>query len=210
LAGLLFTAGENFPPEMHNNLQFWMGAEFPPYTEEWLLTRSMTAVACLANTPGNYSSIVAETTRFVRANATLPAHNNLYDNDRILFFEFTRDGPLVFLPTPQVFIRRHTGNDNLQFRSEDIHRLFRATTEWILKCCAEESIDVTAELARRLTLCPPPWRPLLGGCFHEVSRQLLRERGIYPKTMIAMEKASRRHARLKSWLPPSLSRRLGW
>ena len=155
LGAVFYTTGERAPPVLANSYFFWLGANFPEYSGVWILDRSAMAVASVMNTPGTYSSLVAPTAIFHKAIKSIMPLGNPYDNDRMLFFELSRHGPVLYDPLPRVFIRMHNTAHQRSFSIVTRQRCLSMTTEWILDCCREEQIDLAAEFDRRDRNAPP-------------------------------------------------------
>ena len=149
------TWGEKEQPTVIESYLFWFGAKTPEYWGIWLLDRTAVAIASLGNTPGIYSSLVAPTAIFHRAVKTTGSLGNTFDTDRMLFFELSRHGRLLFDPMPRVFIRLHFAAHHRAFSVATRQEHLAKTTEWILDRCKEERIDLAMELAQRDRNAPP-------------------------------------------------------
>ncbi len=159
-SGLFYAEAESSPLQCDSNLMFWFGAQFPVLTAEWRLSVAEVLMSCVWGTPGHFCAFLARAEAYRRA-AFVYELGNPWDVDRLLTMELVRSGPLVFAPTPEVFIRRHASQGTHTFSFPERHAHLRATTERLIAHAREISLDLSAGVAQRLSTVPPSSRASL-------------------------------------------------
>lgn len=182
-----------------------MAAGFPPINSVVKMDCKQAAVACLGSAAAHYSSLIAEKRALVSAFGVVSEGGNLLDNDRLLFLELARRGPLLVNLVPEVFVRFHTAQEQQSFSARSYRGHAGATTRAILQFCEGEGIDVVAEFERLHRECPiPEDRPKL---FNAIAPGVMRElRRSHPE---AVSRIARRHWNGK-WLARQLCPSFLW
>lgn len=136
-----------------SNLMMWTGAGFPKLGELWSLSPKQGLLACLAGTPGRYSTLVARSAPLAAA-AHVYRLDNPFDNDRMLTIALLQVGGLVFRPIPDVCIRTHATQENRQFSLAEIHARMTGTTEWLFSRSENLGINLAGEISQSIRQCP--------------------------------------------------------
>lgn len=136
------------------NILAWIAAEYPPLTTVGIVDRAKAAVVCVVGTPAHFSTLVAKSDTLTAAFAEVGREGNLLDNDRLLFVELTKSGPLLINFVPEVFVRQHRTQAQRTFSLRERRRLTADTTRALLQVYKREGIDVIEELRRLYDLCP--------------------------------------------------------
>ena len=148
------------------NESCWVVAGFPPTTEVVKLDKKQAALACVGSGPAHYSSLIAKKDILAEAFEAVYHTGNLHDNDRLLFLELSRRGPLLVNFVPDVFVRQHPAQDQRQLSSQDSYEHVAAATRIVLDYCKELQLDPGAEFERLYEKCPvETYRPYILGTF---------------------------------------------
>ncbi len=173
--------GESSLLKTDSNLMLWFGADFPAVTSDWLLPEPLIWLSCLLGTPTRYSTLVAPAGLYRQAADITFKLANSYDNDRRIAIELAGLGPVVFSPTPEVFIRMHAAQDSGSFRTADQIKHLSQTTHHLIDLALARKIDLATEIAQRLANCPTDAKPtLLNHLSREFCSAPLLERGVSP------------------------------
>ena len=150
-ASMLNCSGNLFP---------WFGANYAAYAPWWKLSRLNVLMAELLGTASHYSTLVARTPALARASAVFNT-GNVFDNDRMIVFALSGFGPLLFNPTPEVFVRNHGVQDTYLFPDADRARHMCATTRWLVETSGRPWDAILHHFSKRMAQCPAHAMPTL-------------------------------------------------
>ncbi len=176
-AGHFVVAGESAMLNCNGNLFPWFASNYAPFQPVWELSRLNVLMGELLGTLFHYSSLVARTTQLQKA-AYIYDLGNPFDNDRMLFFALSTFGPLLFNPTPDVFIRNHGVQDCFNFDNTSRIAHMCGTTRWMVQTSGKSWKTIAASFAKRMAMCPLEASGTLGvlarqeWCLPEIHRQL--------------------------------------
>ncbi len=158
----------------------WIAKGFPPVTEVAKLNRREAALACVGSGPAHYSTVIAHKDALCESFLEVAKTGNLFDNDRLLFLEFAKRGPILVNFVPEVFIRQHPAQDQRLFSPPNSNQQIAAATRAVLEFCKTEGVDVISEFERLYNECPViPYRRHMTGTFDErVIDELVRQRAM--------------------------------
>ncbi len=146
------------------NESCWIVSGFKPVTEVAKLDLKQAALACVGSGPAHYSSLIGKTTEVTSGLLEVIKTRNLHDNDRLLFLDLAKRGPLLINFVPEVFVRQHPRQDQKTLTVEQSTEHVAAATRAILDFCNKQEIDIVAEYGRLYEECPvPSFRPYLIG-----------------------------------------------
>jgi glycosyltransferase involved in cell wall biosynthesis len=136
-----------------NNLFAWFGSNFRSVSSPWILSKSDVLLGLMLGTMSHYSSLVVRTEK-LRAVSSIYNLGNPYDNDRMLTFALSTHGPIIYHPTPGVYIRRHQGQDFRAFPSATAIGYMCKTTEWMIGSSGKPWLAVAKAFKNRIGSCP--------------------------------------------------------
>jgi hypothetical protein len=153
-------ADERSLPRCDLDLAIWFGTRFSRFEPRLKLSRDDVLLACLLRTPVHYSSMVMKA-ESLRRSVSVFKTDNKWDADRMLLFRLALEGPLIFSPLPQVFIRLHPSQLSHSFPLQVRDDQMKRTTAWLI-----EQAQLTWEKAGdlfsgRLAECPAEVRATL-------------------------------------------------
>lgn len=151
--GHFVIAAESSMLNCSGNLFAWFGANYPEFAPWWKLSRLNVLMAELLGTISHYSTLVARTSALREASWTFGL-GNTFDNDRMLMFALATSGPLLFNPTPQVFVRNHGAQDCFLFDELAQQRHMSATTRWMVETSSRSWDAILHNFAKRMAQCP--------------------------------------------------------
>ena len=152
-SGHFVVSGESSMLNCSGNLFPWFGANFPEFAPVWRLSRLNVLMAELLGTVAHYSTLVVRTGA-LRESAYVYDLDNTFDNDRMLLFALSKFGPLLFNPTPDVFVRNHGVQDCFLFNDEAQQRHMCGTTRWMIESSGKSFDLIANTFARRMAKCP--------------------------------------------------------
>ena len=176
-AGHFVVSGESSMLNCSGNLFPWFGANFPDFAPAWKLSRLNVLLAELLGSVAHYSTMVARSDA-LRRSAYVFDLGNTFDNDRMLLFALSNFGPLLFNPTPEVFVRNHGAQDCFLFNDEARQRHMGETTRWMVESSGKSFDLIAGTFARRMAACPEAAVPTLQAlamkpwCVPELKRHL--------------------------------------
>lgn len=138
------------------NFSSWIATEFGALTEVVKMGPRQAGLACLGSGPAHYSSLIAEKAALHHAFGEVAKSGNLFDNDRLLFMEFARGGPILMNLVPEVFVRQHPEQNQRDFSHAHSSTLVGTGTKAALDFCREQGVDVVDEFERLYQECPAP------------------------------------------------------
>ncbi len=158
----------------------WIAKGFPPLTEVAKLDRREAALACVGSGPAHYSTVIAYKDALCESFLEVVKTGNLFDNDRLLFLEFAKRGPVLVNFVPEVFVRQHPAQEQRSFSLAASSEHIAAATRAVLEFCKKEGVDVLSEFERLYAECPVvPYRRHMTGTFDErVVDELVRQRSM--------------------------------
>ncbi len=187
------------------NESCWIASGFAPLTDVAKLDSKQAALACVGSGPAHYSSLIAEKHALAENFQVVAKTGNLHDNDRLLFLEFARHGPLLVNFIPEVFVRQHPAQDQRSLSYAESSKHISAATDIVLEFCREQGLDVLEEFARLDRECPiPAYRPYLTGTFDPRIRVDLHQRNLLPP-VVSLEEP-----RNSKWLAKKITPPLVW
>jgi len=136
------------------NESVWIATGFQPLTDVAKLDRKQAALACVGGGPAHYSTLIARKEVLRDCFAKVRETGNLFDNDRLLFMEMARLGPVLVNLVPEVFVRLHPAQDQSSFSYQESSEHIAAATRLVLAFCKEEGVDVVREFERLYEECP--------------------------------------------------------
>jgi glycosyltransferase involved in cell wall biosynthesis len=151
--GHYIVENENSLLNCDNNLFAWFGSNYRGHMAPWVLSKSDVLLALLLGTMSHYSTLVVRAECFRSASQVFDL-GNPFDNDRMLTFALSNLGPIIFNPTPGVFVRRHQGQDFRSFPSATAIGYMRKTTEWMIAGSGKPWLAVAKAFRNRLASCP--------------------------------------------------------
>jgi len=109
---------------------------------------------------------------------------NSFDNDRMLLFELSKHGPVLFNPKIAVVVRHHDNRDTSLFSREGRCRRMAQTSEWMVNSGLKSWRLVASAFAKRLADCPDDKKKMelicvatiRSWCLPEMARHLDRTR----------------------------------
>jgi hypothetical protein len=176
-AGHFVVSAESSMLNCSGNLFPWFGADFPAFAPVWRLSRLNVLMAELLGTAAHYSTLVMRTGALQKS-AYVFDLGNTFDNDRMLLFALSNFGPLLFNPTPEVFVRHHGLQDCYLFDDEARQQRMCGTTRWMVETSGKSFDLVAKTFARRMARCPESAVPTLQSlamkewCVPEMKRHL--------------------------------------
>jgi hypothetical protein len=176
-AGHFVVSGESSILNCSGNLFPWFGANYPEFAPAWKLSRLSLLVAQLLGTVAHYSTMVVRSDALRRSSYVLEL-GNTFDNDRLLLFALSNFGPLLFNPTPEVFVRNHGVQDCFLFNDDARRKHMCETTRWMVETSGKSYDLIAKTFARRMAQCPEPAVPTLSAlammewCIPELKRHL--------------------------------------
>ncbi len=172
------------------NMSCWMVTDFGPLNELAILTLKQAALACVPSAPAAYSSLIAEKDALADAFQEATNEGNPFDNDRLLFLELARRGPVLVNLVPEVFVRLHSSQDQRSLSDTTAQKHAGAATRRILQFCKDNGIDVLKEFDRFYDQAPHDYKPYLISVFHpKVFTELKRLKALPTKLMGGPRKA---------------------
>ena len=189
------------------NEAVWIASDFPPTTEVVKLNRKQAALACVGGGAAAYTSLVAKKEVLRDCFAEVSKSGNLFDNDRLLFLEMAKHGPLLVNLVPEVFVRLHRGQDQSSFSFQESAEHVAAGTRAVLAFCKEEGIDVLREFDRLHHECPiQDYRPYLTATFDTRVRLELERQQLMPLNHLSKPARTRD----TKWFLEQLCPPVGW
>jgi len=153
-AGNYVVADESSMLNCNGNLFPWFGASYPRFAPWWKIARFDVLLTELLGTLAHYSTTVARTKALREATHVFDL-GNTFDNDRMLLFALSASGPLLFNPTPQVFVRNHgVHQDSFLFDGEAQRSHMSVTTRWLVESSGQPLDTLIKTFMRRMTQCP--------------------------------------------------------
>jgi len=138
-----------------SNLFAWFASGYPRVDQAWILGERNMLIAQTMGGICHYSTMVVRTEAMKKASTIYDMDNASFDNDRLIQAALSRIGPVLYNPTPHVFIRQHANRDCMaNFTREDRIRHFISTTEWIIKTSGANVEGLIREFAAILDQCP--------------------------------------------------------
>jgi hypothetical protein len=159
-AGHFVVSAESSMLNCSGNLFPWFGADFPAFAPVWRLSRLNVLMAELLGTSAHYSALVMRT-EALRKSTYVFDLGNTFDNDRMLIFALSNLGPLLFNPTPEVFVRNHGRQDCFLFDDQARQQRMCGTTRWMVESSGKSFDLIAKTFARRLARCPEAALPTL-------------------------------------------------
>ena len=145
---------ENSLLETNGIIYSWFGANYPRFQAVWDLSSQDVLLACLLNTPAQYSTIVARA-EDLREAASVFDTGNWWDGDRMILSELSRRGSVLYSPLPKVFSRRHSNQLTQAFTLEKRQRRSELTTQWLIDQAGETWQSASRLFCERVKGCPP-------------------------------------------------------
>jgi hypothetical protein len=142
------------------NLFPWFGANYAAYAPYWKLSRLNVLMGELLGTVSHYSTLVARTEALREASSVFDT-GNVFDNDRMIVFALSQAGPLLFNPTPEVFVRNHGVQDTYLFADGERARHMCATTRWLVESSGKSWDAIIHNFSKRMAQCPAHALPTL-------------------------------------------------
>ena len=144
------------------NMSCWVATDFGPLDAVVKMGPREAALAAIGSGPAHYSSLVAPRRTLLECMLDVKKTGNLFDNDRLLFLELTKRGPVLVKLLPEVFVRQHAGQDQRTMPLELSTEHVGAATRLVLNFCRNYGVDVVAEYSRLYDICPiPAYKPYL-------------------------------------------------
>jgi hypothetical protein len=159
-SGHFVVSGESSMLNCSGNLFPWFGANYPAFAQVWKLSRLNVLMAELLGTAAHYSSMVTRTDALKKSAYIWDLGNN-FDNDRMLLFALSNCGPLLFNPTPEVFVRNHGVQDCFLFNDESQQKHMCGTTRWMIESSGKSFDLIANAFAKRMAKCPDSAVPTL-------------------------------------------------
>jgi glycosyltransferase involved in cell wall biosynthesis len=132
---------------------FWMAANYPRLAPFWELGRREVIIGCIPRVAAHYSTIMARAKAF-QAAAVIYDTENRYDTDRMLAFELSSHGTLLYSPIPHAFYRLHGTQDTHNFSRTQGQVQMIKTTEWMLERSGEDYAVLAGLYLERFRNCP--------------------------------------------------------
>jgi glycosyltransferase involved in cell wall biosynthesis len=176
-SGHFVVSAESSMLNCSGNLFPWFGANYAAYAPWWKLSRLNVLMAELLGTAAHYSTLVARTPALREASSVFDT-GNIFDNDRMIVFALSAAGPLLFNPTPEVFVRNHGVQDCFLFNDDARRKHMCETTRWMVETSGKSYDLIAKTFARRMAQCPEPAVPTLSAlammewCIPELKRHL--------------------------------------
>ena len=152
-SGHFVVSGESSMLNCSGNLFPWFGANYPAFAPVWRLSRLNVLMAELLGTVAHYSTMVIRT-EALRKSAYVYELGNPFDNDRMLLFALSNFGPLLFNPTPGVFVRNHGVQDCFLFSDDARQKHMCGTTRWMVESSGKSFDLIANTFAQRMAKCP--------------------------------------------------------
>ncbi len=159
-SGHFVVSAESSMLNCSGNLFPWFGANYAAYAPWWKLSRLNVLMAELLGTASHYSTIVARTPALRDASSVFDT-GNIFDNDRMIVFALSGHGPLLFNPTPEVFVRNHGVQDTYLFPGDERARHMCSTTRWLVETSGRPWDAIVHQFSRRMAQCPAHAAPTL-------------------------------------------------
>lgn len=156
-AGHLNVYSESSVLWCESNFSCWFAADFPTFKPYWKIDQLNIILGSIFGTPGAYSTFVARSEILKRC-SSIYEMGDPFDNDRRLVSMMAGHKPILYNPTPLVFIRNHDGQDNARFNSEKVSKHMSDTTEWLVAQSGRSWFEIAERLAQRCLRCPPDSR----------------------------------------------------
>ena len=134
-------------------LYFWFGANYPRIGPVWEMGMQEVLLASLLATPAHYSTIMTKAEAF-RNSALIYDTGNGFDNDRMLIFELSKHGTLLYSPLPQAFYRLHAQQETTSHSEDGKTMQMCRTTEWMLDRSGETWESLGNLFYERAGNCP--------------------------------------------------------
>jgi glycosyltransferase involved in cell wall biosynthesis len=142
------------------NLFPWFGSNYAAYAPWWKLSRLNVLMAELLGTVSHYSTLVARTPALREASSVFET-GNIFDNDRMIVFALSGAGPLLFNPTPEVYVRNHGVQDTYLFPDNEKARHMCGTTRWLVETSGRPWDAIVHNFSKRMAQCPAHAMPTL-------------------------------------------------
>lgn len=187
------------------NMSCWVVTGFGAIDEVAELGLKEATLACLGSAPASRSSLIAEKHALAESFHETTKIGNPLDKDRLLFLELARKGPTLVNLVPEVFVRRHTVQDQRTPSPKGSSDDTGAVTRRILQLCEEQAINVAEEFERLYDECPlPAYRPHLVKMFDQPLIQGIRRKKRMPLLRL------RRSKKNMKWMIRQLCPPIGW
>ncbi len=158
--GHFVVSGESSMLNCSGNLFPWFGSNYAAYAPWWKLSRLNVLMAELLGTASHYSTLVARTPALREASSVFET-GNIFDNDRMIVFALSAAGPLLFNPTPGVYVRNHGVQDTYLFPDRARARHMCGTTRWLVETSGRSWDAILHQFSRRMAQCPAQALPTL-------------------------------------------------
>jgi hypothetical protein len=152
-SGHFIVSGESSMLNCSGNLFPWFGANYPAFAPVWKLSRLNVLMAELLGTVAHYSSMIMRSNALKKSAYIWDLGNN-FDNDRMLLYALSDCGPLLFNPTPEVFVRNHRVQDCFLFNDATQQKHMCGTTRWMIESSGKSFDLIAKTFARRMAKCP--------------------------------------------------------
>jgi glycosyltransferase involved in cell wall biosynthesis len=159
-SGHFVVSAESSMLNCSGNLFPWFGANYAAYAPYWKLSRLNVLLGELLGTISHYSTLIARTSALREASSIFDT-GNVFDNDRMIVFALAQAGPLLFNPTPEVYVRNHGVQDTYLFPDGEKARHMCATTRWLVESSGKSWDAIVHQFSRRMAQCPAPALPTL-------------------------------------------------
>ena len=148
-----YVANENALLQCGTNLAFWFGGDYPSLKATWELDQAHVFLGLLVVTPAAYSSMVIRA-ESLREAATVYDTDNRWDAERMLLFELSTRGTIVYSPFPYAFYRVHPQQLTHSYTTEYCNKQMERTTEWIVRNAGITWAETGDKFYKRFIKCP--------------------------------------------------------
>lgn len=187
------------------NESVWIATGFQSVNQIARLNRKQAALACVGGGPAHYSTLITRKESLRDCFSEVAKTGNLFDNDRLLFLELAKRGPLLVNLVPEVFVRLHQGQDQSAFSFAESSDHIAAATRSVLAFCKDEGIDVLREFERLSEECPVEnYRYSLTGTFDTRVALELQRQNAMPRLSLP------RPRRTAKWFIHQVCPPVGW
>jgi glycosyltransferase involved in cell wall biosynthesis len=136
-----------------SELPAWFGANYPMPAPLWKLSSSNALLASIYGPVVHYSCMAIRT-EALRASTYVYDLGNAFDNDRMIFYALSRQGPVFFGSEFSVGIRVHPVRDTERFAPEVRISRYAETTAWMVELSGKPWSLVASSFLQRIANCP--------------------------------------------------------